>query len=62
MIRNGRTVSRIRPGRSEIGVTTMEYAVMLVLIGLAVAAFGIGMSGVVTGVFSQLVKVLALAS
>ena len=62
MNRKGRTVSGRRRVRNETGVTTMEYAIMLVLIALAVATFGIGMSGAVTGVFSQLVKALALAS
>ena len=42
---------------SEKGVTTVEYAVMLVLITLAVAVFGSGF-GVVTGVFARVVSVL----
>ena len=40
------------------GVTTVEYAVMLVLVAIAVLAFGNGISGAVTGVFSQLASSL----
>ena len=40
------------------GVTTVEYAVMLVLIAITVAAFGSGLSGTVTLVFSRLIKTL----
>jgi Flp pilus assembly pilin Flp len=39
----------------EKGVTTVEYAVMLVLVAIAVLAFGAGLSGSVTGVFSRIV-------
>jgi Flp pilus assembly pilin Flp len=39
----------------EKGVTTVEYAVMLVLVAIAVLAFGAGLSGSVTGVFSTLI-------
>jgi Flp pilus assembly pilin Flp len=42
----------------EKGVTTVEYAVMLVLVAIAVLAFGAGLSGSVTGVFSQIVTAL----
>ena len=45
--------------RAEKGVTTVEYAVMLVLVAIAVAAFGSGLSGAVTGVFSQIITALA---
>jgi len=44
--------------KSEKGVTTVEYAVMLVLVAIAVLAFGSGLSGSVTGVFSQIVSAL----
>jgi Flp pilus assembly pilin Flp len=44
--------------KQEKGVTTVEYAVMLVLVAIAVLAFGSGFSGSVTGVFSQLVSAL----
>ena len=46
----------------ESGVTTVEYAIMLLLIALAVASFGTGLSGSVSGVFSRLVSVLAAAT
>ena len=45
----------------EKGVTTVEYAVMLVLVALAVAAFGSGINTSVTGVFGQVVTALAPA-
>jgi Flp pilus assembly pilin Flp len=41
--------------KQEKGVTTVEYAVMLVLVAIAVLAFGAGLSGSVTGVFSTLI-------
>jgi Flp pilus assembly pilin Flp len=44
--------------KQEKGVTTVEYAVMLVLVAIAVLAFGAGLSGSVTGVFSQIVAKL----
>jgi Flp pilus assembly pilin Flp len=40
--------------KSEKGVTTVEYAVMLVLVAIAVLAFGSGIANSVTGVFSNL--------
>ena len=43
----------------ERGVTTVEYAIMLVLIAIAVAAFGLGLSGSVTSVFSRMISGLA---
>jgi Flp pilus assembly pilin Flp len=46
----------------ERGVTTVEYAIMLVLIAIAVAAFGLGLSGAVTSVFSRMISNLAVAS
>ncbi len=42
----------------EKGVTTVEYAIMLVLIAIAVAAFGTGLSGAVTSVFSRMIVAL----
>ena len=42
----------------ESGVTTVEYAIMLVLIALSVAAFGAGLSGAVTNVFSRLIHLI----
>ena len=44
--------------KNEKGVTTVEYAVMLVLVAIAVIAFGNGLSGAVKGVFQQLVTAL----
>jgi Flp pilus assembly pilin Flp len=44
--------------KQEKGVTTVEYAVMLVLVAIAVLAFGSGLSGSVTGVFSQIITKL----
>jgi Flp pilus assembly pilin Flp len=41
--------------QQEKGVTTVEYAVMLVLVAIAVLAFGKGLSGSVTGVFQQII-------
>ena len=46
----------------EKGVTTVEYAIMLVLVALAVAAFGLGLSGAVTGVFSRMIVALNTAT
>src|SRR5262245_7017893 len=40
--------------KSEKGVTTVEYAVMLVLVAIAVLTFGSGIADSVTGVFSRL--------
>ena len=40
--------------KNERGVTTVEYAVMLVLVAIAVLAFGKGIANSVTGVFSTL--------
>jgi Flp pilus assembly pilin Flp len=42
----------------EKGVTTVEYAVMLVLVAIAVLTFGAGLSTSITGVFSALVAAL----
>ena len=44
--------------KQERGVTTVEYAVMLVLVAIAVLAFGKGIANSVTGVFSQLASSL----
>ncbi len=41
----------VRVRDDESGVATVEYAIMLVLIAIAVAAFGTGLSGAVTNVF-----------
>ena len=44
--------------QGEKGVTTVEYAVMLVLVAIAVLAFGSGIAGSVTNVFSRLASSL----
>jgi Flp pilus assembly pilin Flp len=44
--------------RKQKGVTTVEYAVMLVLVAIAVLAFGKGISNSVTTVFSNLASSL----
>jgi len=45
---------RLRFGSDEKGVTTVEYAVMLFLVAIAVLLFGQGIANSVTGVFSQI--------
>jgi Flp pilus assembly pilin Flp len=40
--------------KDERGVTTVEYAVMLVLVAIAVMIFGGGINSSVTRVFSQI--------
>ena len=44
--------------KKQQGVTTVEYAVMLVLVAIAVLGFGSGIAGSVTGVFSTLISTL----
>ena len=44
----------LRLKADEKGVTTVEYAVMLFLVAIAVLLFGQGISNAVTGVFSQI--------
>jgi Flp pilus assembly pilin Flp len=44
--------------KNEKGVTTVEYAVMLVLVAIAVLAFGSGIANSVTKVFSTLASSL----
>jgi Flp pilus assembly pilin Flp len=44
--------------KKQAGVTTVEYAVMLVLVAIAIIAFGSGIAGSVTGVFSTLISAL----
>ena len=51
-------VTLIEERKQEKGVTTVEYAVMLVLVAIAVLAFGAGLSGSVTGVFTKIVNAL----
>ena len=44
--------------KDQKGVTTVEYAVMLVLVAIAVLAFGKGIANSVTNVFSTLASAL----
>ena len=44
--------------KREDGPTAVEYAVMLVLVAIAVLAFGSGIANSVTGVFSRLASSL----
>ncbi len=53
-------VRRLR--NNERGVTTVEYAIMLVLVGIAVATLGLGLSTAVTSVFSRMISHIAIAS
>jgi Flp pilus assembly pilin Flp len=48
----------IKKNWDEKGVTTVEYAVMLVLVAIAVLAFGKGIANSVTKVFSTLASAL----
>ncbi len=43
----------------QSGVTTIEYAIMLSMVGISVAAFGLGVGESVTSVFSRMVVALA---
>lgn len=53
-----RTVRAASRSRDERGVTTMEYAIMLFLVSLAVAGFGAEISSAVTGVFEQITALM----
>ena len=57
MARLGALFLRLKTDQS--GVTTAEYAIMLVLVALAVATFGTGIGDSITGVFDRLVGALA---
>ena len=48
----------LKKQKRERGVTTVEYAVMLVLVAIAVIAFGKGIANSVTDVFSKLASAL----
>jgi Flp pilus assembly pilin Flp len=53
------TIAQVDTKRKrQKGVTTVEYAVMLVLVAIAVLAFGKGISNAVTTVFSNLASSL----
>ena len=48
------TIQVSEANKDQKGVTTVEYAVMLVLVAIAVLSFGSGIANSVTGVFSRL--------
>jgi len=52
------SVVNSKDAKKQKGVTTVEYAVMLVLVAIAVLAFGKGIANSVTGVFSTLASAL----
>jgi Flp pilus assembly pilin Flp len=45
--------------KGQRGVTTVEYAVMLVLVAIAVLAFGNTLSSAITGVFQRIATSLS---
>ena len=57
-IRTRKDAREAQKHSTQKGVTTVEYAVMLVLIAIAVLAFGSGIANSVTGVFSSLTSAL----
>lgn len=57
--RQGILAALSRKHTLDAGVTTIEYAIMLVLVSIAVATFGLGMGGSVNSVFSRMVLALA---
>ena len=48
----------INKNNNEKGVTTVEYAVMLVLVAIGVMALDTGIAGSVTGVFTDIANSL----
>ena len=56
--RTSKDAKEAQKGKTQKGVTTVEYAVMLVLVAIAVLAFGSGIANSVTGVFSNLASAL----
>ena len=57
-IRTSKDARDAQKDSTQKGVTTVEYAVMLVLVAIAVLAFGSGIANSVTGVFSNLTSSL----
>lgn len=57
-IRTNENMQDVKKRSWEKGVTTVEYAVMLVLVAIAVLAFGKGIANSVTDVFSKLASSL----
>ncbi len=62
MLRTAFAILLNRCRSPENGVTQVEYAVMMVLIGIAVASFGLGLSGSVTSIFQRTMSILNAAS
>jgi Flp pilus assembly pilin Flp len=58
-VRTSKSSSVRGKNHRQKGVTTVEYAVMLVLVAIAVLAFGAGIAGSVTNVFSTMVSSLS---
>ena len=58
-VRKSFLVASFRKRGAESGVTTIEYAVMLIVVSVAVSAFGLGLGGSVNSVFSGMVLSLA---
>jgi Flp pilus assembly pilin Flp len=54
----GTQISMNEKNQRQKGVTTVEYAVMLVLVAIAVLSFGSGIANSVTDVFSNLASKL----
>ena len=59
VLRRGFLAAFSRNRGLQAGVTTIEYAIMLVLIAISVATFGLGLSGSVTSVYSRMIAALA---
>ncbi len=57
-LRRGFLAAFCRRRGLQSGVTTIEYAIMLVLIAISVASFGSGLSGSVTSVYSRMIVAL----
>lgn len=57
-MKNDEAIQLSNTKKNQKGVTTVEYAVMLVLVALAVVIFGKGIGNSITGVFSQLVSAI----
>ena len=53
---------KFRQAAEESGVTTVEYAIMLLLVAVSVVTFGSGLNTSVTSVFSRLVSAVGAAS
>lgn len=53
--------TNLKSRMDERGVTTVEYAVMLVLVAIAVLAFGNGINESITNVFSKVAASLKVS-